>query len=73
MVIVISSPNCQGCRFTKKRLHERGIEFEERNVAEDPAALDLAKSLGYASAPVVIVGEEHWSGFNPGRLDAIQG
>lgn len=47
------------------------IDFEERNVADDPEALDLAKSLGYSSSPVVIAGDEHWSGFRPDLIGAL--
>lgn len=71
MVTVITSPGCQPCRLTKKVLNDRGVEFQERNVADDPEALDLAKSLGYSSSPVVIAGDQHWTGFRPDRLAAL--
>ena len=72
MTVVISSPGCIPCRFTKARLEKNGIEFEERNVAEDPDALELARSLGYQSTPVVIAPDgSHWSGLDPDRIDAI--
>jgi glutaredoxin-like protein NrdH len=46
------------------------IDFNEVDMSEDAIALEMVKSLGYTSAPVVIAGEDHWSGF---RMDKIQG
>jgi glutaredoxin-like protein NrdH len=31
------------------------------------------KSLGYVQAPVVVAGEDHWSGFRPDKIKAISG
>lgn len=72
MVTVVTSPSCQPCRFTKKRLTDRGIKYIERNVAEDPEALELAKSLGYKSTPVVITDDgAHWSGLRIDLIDSL--
>lgn len=72
MVVVITAPNCIPCRFTKKRLADRGVPFEERNIAEDPEALELAKSLGHSQSPVVIAPDgTHFGGFDPDRIDAL--
>lgn len=71
MVTLVSAPGCQPCRLTKRFLTDRGIAFQERNVADDPEALDLVKNLGYQSAPVVISGEQHWSGFRPDKLETL--
>ena len=38
-------------------------------MSQDPVALDMVKTLGYTAAPVVVSGEDHWSGF---RMDRIQ-
>lgn len=73
MILVITSPGCQPCRMTKKMLEDRGIDFTERNVSEDFEALELAKSLGHSSSPVVVTGAgEHWSGFRPDKIDSLQ-
>lgn len=71
MVIVVSSPGCQPCRLTKRVLTDNKVEFIERNVADDPEALDLVKELGYSSAPVVIAGDQHWTGFRPDLLSSL--
>ena len=31
----------------------------------------VIKGLGYQQAPVVVAGEDHWSGFRPDRIKAI--
>ncbi len=73
MVTVITAPNCQPCRISKEVLKSRGIDFVERNVAEDPEALELAKSLGHSSSPVIIAPDgSHWSGLDRDKLLAIQ-
>lgn len=70
-VTVITSPGCQPCRITKKMLSDRGVEYRERNVADDPDALELARSLGHSTSPVVIAGEQNWSGFRPDLIAAL--
>jgi glutaredoxin-like protein NrdH len=50
-------------------LERNHIDFNEVDMSQDAIALEMVKSLGYTSAPVVIAGDDHWSGF---RLDKIQ-
>ena len=50
-------------------LERNHIEFETVDMSQDAEALEMVKALGYSAAPVVIAGEDHWSGF---RLDKIQ-
>lgn len=47
------------------------IPFETVDLAEDEVAMDLVRSLGYQAAPVVVFGDDHWSGFRPDKLDAL--
>lgn len=57
--------------MTKRVLKQKEIPFQERDLLEDPSALELAKSLGHLAAPVVIVGDQHWSGFRPDLLNKL--
>lgn len=68
-VTVYTLPSCVQCDSTKRMLKRENIEFSEVDMSQDAAALELVKSLGYQSAPVVISGDRHWSGF---RLDEIK-
>lgn len=63
---------CQQCVATKKHLDRQGTPYALRYVDEDPAAADWVKLLGYLQAPVVMVGDMHWSGYRPDKLDALQ-
>jgi glutaredoxin-like protein NrdH len=53
-------------------MDKHNINYVAVDVTENPAALELIRSLGYATAPVFILGEEHWQGFQPGRLDPLR-
>jgi glutaredoxin-like protein NrdH len=52
-------------------LQRQDIAYEEVDMSEDPIALEMVKSMGYTAAPVVVAGEEHWSGFRMDRIQAI--
>ncbi len=72
MVTVYSQKNCVQCVATYRRLDMNGVAYKVVDVTEDPKALEYVKSLGHLSAPVVVAGEDHWSGFNPNKLDALK-
>jgi glutaredoxin-like protein NrdH len=68
-VTVYTLPACVQCDSTKRMLQRNEVEYEEVDMSQDPIALEMVKTLGYTAAPVVVAGDEHWSGF---RLDRIQ-
>ncbi len=70
-VTVYTKPSCVQCNATYRALDAKGIDYEVRDLTEDPAALERMKSLGYLQAPVVVVDEEHWSGFRPDKIDEL--
>lgn len=70
-VTVLTLPNCQPCRVTKRMLSAQGVEFVERDMSTDEQAADWAKQLGYQQAPIVIAGDSHWSGLQPDRVKAL--
>ncbi|CAB4129000.1 GrxC Glutaredoxin and related proteins [uncultured Caudovirales phage] len=67
-VIVYSNPNCVQCEQTKKYLTQKGVEFESKMIQDSPEILPLIEEKGYKSAPVVVAGDQSWSGF---RLDHL--
>ncbi len=71
MVTVYTLPSCVQCESTKKYLKNKDVAFEVVDLSEDAAAMELVKSLGYQAAPVVVAGEDHWSGFRPDKLSAL--
>jgi glutaredoxin-like protein NrdH len=52
-------------------LTKNEIEFSVVDLSEDVAALEMVRSLGYASAPVVVAGDKHWSGFRPDMITSL--
>lgn len=67
---VYTKPACVQCTATKKALDKAGIAYELVDITEDASARDFVMSLGYTSAPVVVAGGQHWSGFRPDRIKA---
>jgi glutaredoxin-like protein NrdH len=52
-------------------LQRNQIEYSEVDMSQDPVALEMVKTLGYTAAPVVVSGQEHWSGFRMDKIQAI--
>jgi glutaredoxin len=53
-------------------LDESNVEYEIIDLSENAEAMAMVKEMGYVSAPVVIAGNAHWSGFRHGlMLNAI--
>ena len=71
MVVVYTLPACVQCDSTKRVLTKKEIPFNEVDLSQDPAALAMVRELGYSAAPVVVAGDEHWSGFRPDKLSTL--
>ena len=71
MVTVYSKPSCVQCTATYRSLDSNGIPYVIRDMSEDAEALALVKELGYLQAPVVVAGDEHWSGFRPDKISQL--
>lgn len=67
---VYSKSACVQCTATYRALDKLGLEYEVIDLAEDEAALTEILAMGYQQAPVVIDGDDHWSGFRPDRIKA---
>lgn len=70
-VTVYSKPACVQCDMTYRTLKKLGVPYESVDISQDAEALDRIKSLGYLQAPVVVAGDEHWSGFQPDRINRL--
>jgi len=71
MVTLYTLPACVQCDSTKRVLTRNSIEYREVDLSQDPEAMALVKELGYTAAPVVVIGDDHWSGFRPDKLSAL--
>lgn len=75
IITVYSKPSCVQCNSTKWHLDKLGAHYEVVDMARNLDALEAARELGYASAPVVTVrvdgadSDLHWAGYRPDLLD----
>ena len=67
-VTVYSKTACGKCVFTKKWLESKGIPYEEKRTDLDDDARNEVIEMGYQELPVVVAGNEHWSGYQPDKL-----
>ena len=71
MITLYTKPACVQCTATKKALDKAGVEYDVVDISLDDEARDYVMALGYLQAPVVIAGEDHWSGFRPDRIRGL--
>lgn len=72
VVLYAKEKGCRQCEYTAKVLKKNGVPFETVILDKDQDARDYVASLGYMQAPVVVNGDDHWSGFRPDKLDALK-
>lgn len=70
-ITLYTKPNCVQCNATKRALDKHGLEYETIDLSEDVNALDYIKGMGFQQAPVVLAGDESWSGFRPDKIKAL--
>lgn len=71
-IVMYSTMWCPDCRRAKSFLKERGVDFREVNIEEDPNAEDLVLRVnnGRRKVPTIQVGDRYFacSPFNPVQL-----
>jgi glutaredoxin-like protein NrdH len=67
-VVVFTAPGCTSCERAKAFLKSHGVTFAERSLAGDSGAVEELMTLGARRLPVVRIGDEIISGFDPARL-----
>lgn len=70
-IIIYSKPDCVQCNATYRALDKQGITYQVVDLTEDAQALSHVKSLGYQQVPVIVAGNDHWSGFRPDKISAL--
>jgi glutaredoxin len=56
------------CQSTKEFLSEHGVEFQDRNIAADPSALDELRKMHVMTTPVTKIGGAVIVGFDEDKL-----
>ncbi len=59
------------CAKVKEFLSQNGIEFVDRNIAADEAALNDLEKLGYMTTPVTVIDGEVVVGFDAPKLRSL--
>ena len=70
-VIIYTLPSCVQCDTSKRLMKSMNIEYTEVDLSENEEAYEMVKALGYTSAPVIVSGELHWSGFRMERIKSL--
>ena len=70
-ITIYSKPNCVQCTATYRAMDKAGLSYETVDISLDAQALEQVKSLGYAQAPVIVAGGDHWSGFRPDKIKTL--
>jgi Glutaredoxin-like protein NrdH len=70
-ITVYSKPACVQCNATYRALDKAGLEYTIVDISQDENARAEVLAMGYMQAPVVVAGDEHWSGFRPDRIAAL--
>ena len=58
-ITIYSKPNCVQCTATYRAMDKAGLSYETVDISLD------------AQAPVVVAGEDHWSGFRPDKIKTL--
>lgn len=69
-ITVYSKPSCVQCTATYRALDKLGLHYDVVDLTADEAALRDVTAMGHLQAPVVVAGEENWSGFRPDLISA---
>ncbi|TDJ20766.1 MAG: glutaredoxin family protein [Gammaproteobacteria bacterium] len=59
------------CGMEKAWLSQKGVAFEERNITDDPSALEELVELGMLSTPITLIDGEVVVGFDQEKLSKL--
>jgi glutaredoxin len=57
------------CDQAKEYLSQKGLKFQERDIAQDPNALADLEKLGYMTTPVIVINGSGIVGFDVDKID----
>lgn len=76
-VIVYTQEGCGPCTAEKLWLKDQGVDFEERNIRENPQYLNEIVDIGASATPATVVEDENGKevilGFDQERLQKVLG
>lgn len=70
--VIYTTPSCQYCKMTKAFFKEKGVEYDEKDVAVDATARqEMIEKSGQFGVPVTVIGENVIVGFDKGTLEHL--
>ncbi|MBO8173030.1 MAG: glutaredoxin family protein [Bacillaceae bacterium] len=72
-VILYSSTGCSYCERIRNDLKNWGLDFEERNVTENPDYFEDLHEKGIFSSPVVFIDDKPFIGYRPNAMKEYLG
>ena len=68
---VYTTPNCPGCKMTRRQLDKAGVAYEAIDLSSRPDLVEQFRAEGLRQAPIIEVDGQRTAGFNPDRIKAI--
>lgn len=68
---VYTTPNCPGCKMTRRQLDKAGVAYEAVDLSGRPDLVEQFRAEGLRQAPIIEVDGQRTAGFNPDRIKAI--
>ena len=73
-VVIYSTPTWPWCKRAKEYLSQKGISYQEKDVAENrDYAKEMIEKSKQMGVPVIIIDNEIVVGFNQAKLDELLG
>lgn len=66
MLTIYSRPGCMACTMTVRTAEQRGVPYEVKELTPEKA--EEFKAEGLLSLPIVVAGDEKWSGFRLSKI-----
>ncbi|MBI4849389.1 MAG: glutaredoxin family protein [Nitrospirae bacterium] len=59
------------CTKVKEYLSQKGVNYTERNIATEPAAIYDLRKMGIMTLPLILINGEAVTGFNQEKIDEL--
>ncbi|MDR3433139.1 MAG: glutaredoxin-like protein NrdH [Rouxiella aceris] len=71
-IIIYSKPDCVQCSATYRAMDKQGLPYQVIDLTQNAQALGQVRAMGYQQVPVIVAGDQHWSGFRPDKISALR-